>query len=250
MARRWFAHASGVLVSLTRSVRIGLLVLATTACGDDGAGTSDDTGSGGTPGSTSTMTTTAPDPDSTGEAPSTSEGAQSESSGETGTTAGEGSSGTGSTGAGDATGTDTGSTGGDSTSAGACTAIPFTAVDEPGFTGQGFCEGVPQNAVLVDAQAVSDHSDQWCASVAACMFPEPPCDPVPALPADGEQIVYVFGTDSGCSGVATISEILDCGDTIEVHYVIGGIGMCGTIVNAWAAAAIPASDAEVVFVPG
>lgn len=183
------------------------------------------------------------DASSSDTAPGDSSGAGSESGG----TAGADSSGTAATDTGG--GSETGSTGDGSTGAGACAPIAFTAVDEPGLTGTGFCEGVQDNAVLADAQAVADHNDEWCASVAGCIFPEPPCSPAPALPDEGEQIVYVFGVDSGCSGVANITDVLDCGDTIEVHYSISGVGMCGSIVHAWAAVAIPASDTEVVFVP-
>lgn len=234
---------------------LGLALLATTslACGDDGS-PAGDTGSGSGSGSTSTTPMTVTEAaSSTGEGPSSSssDGAESESSAaDTGTSAGDDTSGSGSTGSSGSSGgdTDTGSTGDSSTGAAACTAIPFTLLDEPALSGQGFCEGVQTNTVLTDPNAVADHHEQWCASVASCVFPEPPCDPAPALPAKGEQIVYVFGTSSGCAGVAAITEVLDCGDEIEVHYAIIGNGMCGTIVHAWAAAAIPASDAEVVFV--
>lgn len=235
----------------TRILGLALLLTTSLACGDDGSPV-DDTGSGTGPGSTSmTPMTVTEAASSTGEGPasSSSDGAESGSSAaDTGTSAGDDTSGTGSTGSTGGGDTDTGSTGDSSTGAAACTAIPFTLLDEPALSGQGYCEGVQTNAVLTDPEAVADHHLQWCASVAACVFPEPPCDPAPALPAKGEQIVYVFGTDSGCAGVAAITEVLDCGDEIEVHYTIIGNGMCGTIVHAWGAAAIPASEAEVVFV--
>jgi hypothetical protein len=238
----------------TRILGLALLVTTSLACGDDGS-PADDTGSGTGPGSTSmTPMTVTEAASSTGEgsSSSSSEGAESESSpADTGTSAGDDTSGTGSTGSSGSSGggdTDTGSTGDSSTGAAACTPIAFTLLDEPALSGQGFCEGVQTNTVLTDPAAVADHHQEWCASVAACVFPEPPCDPAPALPEKGEQIVYVFGTDSGCAGVAAITDVLDCGDEIEVHYTIIGNGMCGTIVHAWGAAAIPASDAEVVFV--
>jgi hypothetical protein len=103
------------------------------------------------------------------------------------------------------------------------------------------------NAVLDDIEAVEDHTTAYCDSLAACMDPDPDCPPVPDLDLDGYRVVYAQGTTSGCSASAMISEVLDCGDTVEVHYVVAGVGPCGLVVYGWDAVVIP-DGADVVFI--
>jgi hypothetical protein len=116
-----------------------------------------------------------------------------------------------------------------------------------GFSGWGACEGVMGNMVLEDAMAFGDHHQAYCDTLAACIDPDPECPPQPDVDLDGMRVVYAHGQDSGCSASATINEVLDCGDSVEVHYVVAGVGPCALIVYGWDAVVIP-DGPEITFV--
>jgi hypothetical protein len=129
-----------------------------------------------------------------------------------------------------------------------CTPIEWTPIDEPAFTGRFACEAMPESTVFEHGLHVAAHHEIWCEMEQACQSPPPPpCEPPPELPELGERIVYVYGAASGCAIQATIEEILDCGDEIEVHYRLGAPG-CDVIIHTWASASIPCGPAPVVFI--
>ena len=227
-------------------LKLWVLVAAIGACGDDGVGsesTTDGTGSTGTSGPTTTApSTSTTDETSTG----TAEGSGS-TGGSTEMGSESGSNGTGS-GSEDSSGTGSGSgSGSEGETASVCTPVDFTPVVGDAFSGWGFCEGVQANGTLDDAMAVGDHHEAYCGTLAMCIDPDPECPPEPAIEIDGNRVVYVQGQVSGCSAAAMVSEVLDCGDQVEVHWVIAGVGPCATIVNGWDAALIP-DGPEVVFI--
>lgn len=222
------------------------VMAALVGCGDDGAGTdstTDGTGSSGTSGPTTSPSTSSTADTSTGtaEGSGSSDGSTTDLGSESGLGSDSGSEGsTGSTGSG------SDSTGGSET-ASACTPIDFTPVVGEAFSGSSGCEGVMANVVLDDAMAVSDHHDAYCESLASCMFPPPECPPQPAIDIEGNRVVYVNGQTNGCSATAMISEVLDCGDAVEVHWVLAPVGPCGLVVYGWDAALIP-DGPDVVFI--
>ena len=229
-------------------LKLWVLMAAIGACGDDGVGsesTTDGTGSTGISGPTTTApSTSTTDETSTG----TAEGSGS-TGGSTDIGSESGSNGTGSgsedgSGTGSGSGSDSGSEG---ETASVCTPVDFTPVLGEAFSGWGFCEGVQTNGTLDDAMAVGDHNEAFCETLAMCIDPDPACPPAPDVDLDGSRVVYVQGQVSGCSAAAMVSEVLDCGDQVEVHWVVAGVGPCATIVNGWDAALIP-DGAEVVFI--
>jgi hypothetical protein len=128
-----------------------------------------------------------------------------------------------------------------------CIPIEWTPIDEPAFTGRFACEPMPESTVFEDGLQVAIHHQTWCAMEQSCKSPPPPCAPAPELPELGQRIVYVHGAASGCAIQATIEEILDCGDEIEVHYTLGAPG-CDALIHTWASASIPCGPTPVVFI--
>jgi hypothetical protein len=127
-----------------------------------------------------------------------------------------------------------------------CIPIDWAPIDDGAFTGRSGCDGMPESTVLENGPAVAAHHDAWCAFEQGCGTSPPPCGAPPELPQKGERIVYVHDATSGCAIQATISELLDCGDAIEVHYRLGPPG-CDALVHSWASAAIPCGPTPVVF---
>jgi hypothetical protein len=130
-----------------------------------------------------------------------------------------------------------------------CTPIAWTPIEEPAFTSNTGCDGMPQHAVLENFVQVAAHHETWCEVDYSCRSPPPECPPPPELPELGERILYMLASGSGCSRSVRIDAVLDCGNRIEVHYGFGGIIGCDAFGYAWASVAIPCGPAPVVFIP-
>ena len=127
---------------------------------------------------------------------------------------------------------------------GGCTNQQPTPVDSPAYTASDSCAGVMENQVFRDAEAANAHHAAYCDTVAACSGGG--C--IGAIGwTIGKMMIYVAGTASGCDATATIEGIRACDGEIQVDYRVVGEGLCGTVINAWAAVWVDHSDLPVTF---
>ncbi|MBN2493643.1 MAG: hypothetical protein JXR96_03540 [Deltaproteobacteria bacterium] len=127
-----------------------------------------------------------------------------------------------------------------------CSPMTATPVSGEAFTGSDACAGVAENGVYRYPGGQNDLNDAYCETLEACSAGA--CPAAPGSPA-GSMLVYVFGTATGCSAAASIEEVRDCGNRIEVDYRVEGSGACATTLNAWASVWVEDSDLTVQFNP-
>lgn len=127
---------------------------------------------------------------------------------------------------------------------GGCTVLELRAVEGEPYTNSDSCAGVLENQIIYDADDLAAHFDAYCDSVVACSGSD--CGFAMGFMSVW-MMVYVAGTASGCDANATIEEVRVCEEEVQVDYRIEGEGLCGTVVNAWAATLVDESDLPVVF---
>ena len=100
--------------------------------------------------------------------------------------------------------------------------------------------------MLEDATAISQHNDAYCERLMMCSTVDE-CPAAPNLDLDGARVAYVYAERSGCYTEVMITEVLDCGDEVEVHYSVLSDGICTAFYEGWDAVLIP-DGAPVTFV--